>query len=149
MRPRACAHAGIGGYSLQTLGLLALGVSISIAVSAPTSAYQPMDSVAPDSPLPKDYDIDSVAAHYERRPLTTLRRGTKVLAAAMRFGIGYLIDSATGLPPTSPHQANHRIMTPGVIVPAVSDQDTQRCDLPSCAQEHDAEFTSSLQHLLS
>ncbi|KAK9866008.1 hypothetical protein WJX84_009124 [Apatococcus fuscideae] len=95
----AALHAqqnGIGGYSLQTLGLLALGMSMSIAVSAPTKAYQPMDVVAPDSPLPKDYDIDAVAAHYERRPLTTLRRGTAVLAAAMQFGIGYLLDSATG-----------------------------------------------------
>ena len=88
--------AGIGGYSLQTLGLLALGMSLSIALSAPTKAYQPMDAVAPDSPLPKDYDIDAVAAHYERRPLTTLRRGSAVPAAAMQFGIGYLLDSATG-----------------------------------------------------
>ncbi len=55
-----------------------------------------MDEVAPDSPLPNDYNIESVAAHYERRPLTTLRRGTTVLAAALRFGIGYLLDSATG-----------------------------------------------------
>ena len=88
--------AGIGGYSLQTLGLLAVGMTLSIALSAPTKAYQPMDTVAPDSPLPKDYDIDAVAAHYERRPLTTLRRGSAVLAAAMQFGIGYLLDSATG-----------------------------------------------------
>lgn len=89
-------HAGIGaGYSPVTIAALAAAVALTLFYTAPRTDEEAAGaSPVPEDVLATDYDPDYVAAYWARRPGAVSVRSLQVLAAALRFGFGVMLDAA-------------------------------------------------------
>lgn len=85
------ASEGVGGYSAQTVALIAVGMVAAIIASVPKKpAFDPEDVI------PAVYDITTVTDYFRARPVMVGRRTAAVLQAAGSFGISLFIDNLTG-----------------------------------------------------
>ncbi|KAL0055837.1 hypothetical protein WJX82_004897 [Trebouxia sp. C0006] len=95
--------AEFGGYSATTIALISAAVAVAVIASYPRSSWGMPD---PRDTLPWEWNADSVAGYWARRPVAVARRTVAVTFAGFSIGLALLIDKATGkLEINSPRRA--------------------------------------------
>jgi hypothetical protein len=106
----------IGGYSGDTVALIAAGVLALVAASTPRdddhSGGGPGASgrrrTGGPGELPNAYDPDAVARYYERQPLKVAARSLEIAREALLIGAALLVDAAQGAQPAWERRAAQR-----------------------------------------